>query len=294
VRRFLYWQVRLGLRPFLAPWIPLWLQRAWATLAALSTRGPAGVTAATVDLGGVPGRCLTPPAAKPGHALLYLHGGAYVIGGPGSHAKLAAHLARVTRCATYFVDYRLAPEHPFPAALDDALAAYRWLLAQQPAPRIALAGDSAGGGLALALAMSVRDAGLPPPVALALLSPWTDLTLSGASHRARAARDPMLRGAWLARSAALYAGCRALTDPLLSPAFGNLAGLPPMLIQVGSEEILLSDAEGLAQKAAQDGARATLRRYDGLWHDFQVHAGFLPESDQALVEIGAFVGAAGG
>jgi monoterpene epsilon-lactone hydrolase len=293
VRRFLYWQVRLALRPFLAPWVPLRVQRAWAALAGLTTRGPRGVTRDAVDLNGVRALRLVPAGATPDAAVLYLHGGAYVIGGPDSHAKLAAHIAHASRCVTYFVDYRLAPEHPFPAALEDALAAYRWLLTQGPAPRrIVLAGDSAGGGLALAAAMSIRDQKLPAPAALVLISPWTDLTLSGASHASKAAADPMLRASWLKDSATRYAGMRALTDPLLSPALGDLAGLPPMLIQVGSEEILLSDAERLAHGTTQAGGRAQLRRYEGLWHDFQAHAGMLPEADEALAEIGAFVGAA--
>lgn len=293
MRRFLYWQVRLALRPFLAPWVPVALQRAWAALAGLTTRGPRGVARERVDMGGVPGLRLAPADARPGDAMLFLHGGAYVIGGPASHAKLAAHLAHASRSATYFVDYRLAPEHPFPAALDDALAAYRWLIGQAPAPRrIVIAGDSAGGGLALAAAMSIRDAQLPAPAALVLISPWADLTLSGASHASKAAADPMLRAAWLKDSAARYAGARPLDDPLLSPVFGNLAGLPPVLVQVGSEEILLSDAESLCQGIRQAGGRAELRRYDGLWHDFQAHAGLLAESDAALAEIGAFVGAA--
>jgi monoterpene epsilon-lactone hydrolase len=293
VRRFLYWQVRLALRPFLAPWVPVRVQRAWAALAALTTRGPRGVAREAVDMNGVRGLRLVPSGATTDDAVLYLHGGAYVIGGPGSHAKLAAHIAQASRSVTYFVDYRLAPEHPFPAALDDALAAFRWLIAQTPPPRrIFLAGDSAGGGLALALAMSIREQKLPAPAALVLISPWTDLTLSGASHAKKAAADPMLRAAWLKDSAARYAGTRALTDPLLSPGLGDLTGLPPMLIQVGSEEILLSDAERLAHGTTQVGGRAQLQRYEGLWHDFQAHAGMLPEADQALTEIGAFIGAA--
>jgi monoterpene epsilon-lactone hydrolase len=290
VRTFLYWLVRLTLRPFLAPWNPLASQRATAALAGLATRAPAGVRREPIDLGGVPGLRLAPARVRPGHAVLYFHGGAYVIGGAASHARFAAQVAHATQATTYFVDYRLAPEHPFPAALDDALAAYRWLLAQSPG-RVALVGDSAGGGLVLALAVSIRDARLPAPDALALISPWTDLTLAGASHRDQAAADPMLRAAWLAASAAHYAGGRPLTEPLLSPAFADLAGLPRMLIQVGSEEILRSDAEQLAQRAGQAGVPVALRRYDGLWHVFQAHAGMLPESDQALAEIGAFTGA---
>jgi acetyl esterase/lipase len=290
MRTFLYWLVRLTLRPFLAPWVPIPLQRLWGRIAALSVQGPAGCTTAPLQMEGVAARKLVPATARPGHVILYLHGGAYVIGGPASHGKLAAQLGHAARCEVYFVDYRLAPEHPFPAALDDALAAYRWLLAQGlDARRVIVAGDSAGAGLALATALALRERKLPLPGALVLISPWTDLTLGGTSHRSHAQRDPMLRASWLADSAQRYAAGRPLTDPLLSPLFADLSGLPPMLVQVGSEEILLSDAEGLAQRAGAAGTAVTLRRYDGLWHDFQVHAGLLPEADRALAEIGAFV-----
>ena len=290
MRSFLYWLVRLTLRPFLAPWVPIPLQRFWGKVAALSVQGPPGFTSTPLQMGTIAARKLVPATARPGHAILYLHGGAYVIGGPASHAKLAAQLGHAARCEVYFVDYRLAPEHPFPAALDDALAAFHWLLGQGfDARQVVIAGDSAGAGLTVATALALRDRKLTLPVALVLLSPWTDLTLGGASHRSHARRDPMLRASWLADSARRYAAGRPLTDPLLSPLFANHAGLPPMLIQVGSEEILLSDAEGLAQRAGAAGTAVTLRRYDGLWHDFQVHAGLLPEADRALAEIGAFV-----
>ena len=295
MRRFLYWQIRLALRPFLAPWVPIRLQRAWGTLAALATRAPQDVAAATIDMGGVPALKLVPGNAEPGRVLLYLHGGAYVIGGPGSHRKLASQLGHATRRAVFFVDYRLAPEHPFPAALDDAIAAYRWLLDHgHAAEHIVLAGDSAGGGLALAAALSLHGRKISLPAALVLISPWTDLTLSGESHTTKAAADPMLSAAWLADSARRYANGHPLQTPLLSPLFGSLAGLPPMLIQVGSEEILLSDAERLAQRAQAAGTQVTLTRFDGLWHDFQVHAGMLPDADRALAQIGEYVDAVAG
>lgn len=285
MRAFLYWQIRLLLRPFLAPWVPLWLQRFWSTAAALGTKGPPGLRseAITATL-----QRLTPVNAQSGRAILYLHGGAYVLGGPGSHAKLAGQVAHAASVTGYFCDYRLAPEHPHPAALDDALAAYRHLL-DQGLKHIALAGDSAGGGLALATAMAIRDAKLSPPSALVLLSPWVDLTLSGESHKTRARRDPMLRSAWLEFGAQSYAYGQPQNDPLISPLFGELAGLPPMLIHVGSEEILMSDAERLTERARAAGATVQLKIYDGLWHDFQAHAGMLPESDQALAEIGTYL-----
>lgn len=294
MRRFFYWVVRLTLKPFLSPRVPVSVQRFWGGVAALTVKAAPGCSNEPFALGSVPGRKLVPATAQAGRALLYLHGGAYVIGGPASHAKLAGRLAHAVRATAYFVDYRLAPEHPFPAALDDALAAYRWLLQTHAAGAVTLAGDSAGAGLALALAMTLRDQGLPAPARLVLLSPFTDLTLSGASHRDKAGADPMLTRAWLAACGAMYAGSRPLTDPLVSPLLGDLSRLPPMLVQVGSEEILLSDAEELARRARAAGTAVTLQRYDGLWHDFQVHAGSLADADRALERIGEFADAAHG
>ncbi len=288
MRTFLYWQIRLLLRPFLAPWIPLWLQRVWSNISALSIKGPPGLRATAIEMGGVWGVQLTSSSTQADRAILYLHGGAYVLGGPASHSKLAAQIGHAAGATVYFPDYRLAPEHPFPAALDDALAAYRWLL-QRGAKHIALAGDSAGGGLALATAMAIRDERLRPPAALALISPWVDLTLSGESHQDRAQRDPMLRTSWLKSAVKKYAAGLPLNQPLLSPLFGDLGNLPAMLIQVGSEEILLSDSRALAKRAQTAGVQVQFKCFEGMWHDFQAHAGALPESDQALAEIGAFL-----
>jgi acetyl esterase/lipase len=289
LRRFLYWQIRLALRPMLAPWMPIAFQRAWASIAAASMRAPPGCSSAPAMLGNVPGLRLTPANARADRVVLYFHGGGYVIGGPRSHGKLAAQIAHAARSEAWLVDYRLAPEHPHPAALEDALSAYRWLSQQEGTGRIVLAGDSAGAGLALALAVSIRDLTLPPPAAMVLISPWTDLTLSGESQRTRRDRDPMLRRPWLAACAAHYAGELPLESAALSPLFADLMHLAPMLIQVGSEEILLSDSERLAERAKLAGVSVRLSCFDGMWHDFQVHAGMLAEADRALAEIGAFV-----
>lgn len=286
--KVLYWQIRLLLRPFLAPWIPLWVQRFWSEFTALSTKGPSGLRSVELEMGGVGGVELTSHDTRPDRVLLYLHGGAYVLGGPASHSKLAAQVGYAAGATVYLPDYRLAPEHPFPAALDDSLAAYRWLL-KRGAQCIAIAGDSAGGGLAVATAMAIRDAKLPPPAALALISPWVDLTLSGESHQTRARRDPMLRTAWLKFAVERYAYRLPQNEPLISPLFGSLTNLPPMLIQVGSEEILLSDSEVLAKRARAAGVHVQFKCYEGMWHVFQANAGSLPESDQALTEIGAFL-----
>lgn len=285
MRALLYWQIRFFLRPFLAPWVPLWLQRVWSVLTALSTKAPPGFKAEA--LGNHLHR-IRSVASRVEHTVLYLHGGAYVLGGLGSHGKLAGQIGHAAAATVYFCDYRLAPEHPYPAALDDALAAYRWLLGQG-LKNIALAGDSAGGGLALATALAIRDAKLPAPSSLVLLSPWVDLTLSGESHSSHKARDPMLRRAWLEFGAQHYAKGEPNNAPGVSPLFGDLHGLPPMLIHAGSEEILLSDAEHLAGRAKKAGVQMQLKIFEGLWHDFHAHARALPESDQALAEIGVFL-----
>jgi acetyl esterase/lipase len=281
--------VRLLFKPLLSPLVPLAVQRYGAKASGVLSRPPRGTQATKLEMNGVPARRYRTHGSENGKALLFLHGGAYVLGGPASHGALAARLGEASGTDAYLADYRLAPEHPYPAALDDALAAYRWLLQEYPAHGIVIAGDSAGGNLSLATAMAIRDAGLPPPAALALISPWLDLTHSGASAMSRAARDPMLSTAWLRASARHYAGKLALDDPRLSPLFGSLEDLPPMLVHVGSEEVVLSDSERLATSASVAGVDLELRVFDGLWHDFQLLAGQLAEADESVAELGRFL-----
>ncbi len=280
---------RLLFKPLLSTWVPLAIQRQGSKAAGLLSRVPPGTQSSRLDLNGVPMLRLQPPAAQADRAVLFLHGGAYVLGGAASHAGLAGQLGRAAGAVAYLPEYRLAPEHPYPAALDDALAAYRRLLQQYQPDRIAIAGDSAGGNLTLAAAIAIRDAGLPLPAALALISPWTDLSLSGASIRQRARRDPMLQASWIEAGARLYAGSLPLDDPRISPLFAVLHGLPPLMIHVGSEEILYSDAERLAQRAADAGVAASLHCYDGMWHDFQLNAGLLAQADASIAELGEFM-----
>jgi acetyl esterase/lipase len=243
-----------------------------------------------VEVGGVPADRVEHETATGDRAVIYLHGGGYVVGSPRVQGAIAAHLARASGATVYALDYRLAPENPFPAALDDSRAAYEWLLQRGADPgRVALAGDSAGGGLALATAAAARDAGTPMPGALVLISPWVDLTLSGETIHSKARDDAMLTRAWLTQCAEGYLDGASPDDPMASPLFADLGGLPPTLIQVGTREILLSDAVRLAERAAAAGVDVRLRRHDGLGHAFQLHAGALRASDRAIVEAAEFL-----
>jgi acetyl esterase/lipase len=223
-----------------------------------------------------------------GRAILFLHGGGYMLGSLDSHRSVAERLAVHSGCPVLSLDYRLAPEHPFPAALDDTLAAVDWLQAAgYGADGLVLAGDSAGGGLALAACLQLRDRGCPPR-GVVCLSPWTDLALGGASYRERGTDDPLLSVERLRQFARDYAGGHDLRDPGLSPVYGDLRGLPPTLIQVGEHELLLSDAQDFAQHAVLQGSPVTVQVWPGLWHVWQAMP-CLPESAAALQDIGAFV-----
>lgn len=223
------------------------------------------------------------------HVVLHLHGGAYVLGSPESHRGLAAALSRTSHAQVFMPRYRLAPEHRFPAALDDALAAYRWLVEERgfPTERIAISGDSAGGGLALATLFAARDAGLPLPSCYLGLSPWTDLAATGASMTALDGTDPWLSADMVLPASRAYAGDAALDHPLVSPLYGEFEGLPPMLVHVGSDEILYDDSVRLVERARAAGVDASLGCFPGLWHVFQAFP--LPESRTSLRELGAFV-----
>lgn len=289
LRWLLFWSIRLLLKPVLSGGIPIAVQRFWTRVMTASSRPPRGTRVEPLDMNGVPAERLSLPQSGT-RTLLYLHGGGYCVGSSRTHRGLAAHIARAAGATVHVPDYRLAPEHPHPAALDDALAAYRWLLARGTSPaQIILGGDSAGGGLALAAAVAMRETKLPLPAALVLLSPWADLTLSGDSARTHIGRDPMLTPSILGLWSRLYLGGHPPDHPACSPLFVPLAGLPPMLIQVGSEETLLSDSQQLAEKARAAGVPVRLSLYEGLWHDFQAHAGLLREADRAITEIGDFV-----
>jgi monoterpene epsilon-lactone hydrolase len=277
-------------RPSLDPRVPVGVQRRWNALLAKATMLPGGTHRERVDLGGVAADRVQHEAGDGGYAVIYLHGGGYVAGSPRVQGAIPAHIGLASGATVYALDYRLAPEHPFPAALDDARGAYEWLVERGADPaRVALIGDSAGGGLALATALAARDTGLPSPGALVLISPWVDLTLGGETMDTKAGDDAMLTRAWLADCARLYAGGAPLDDPAASPLFGELTGLPPTLIQVGTREVLLSDAERLAERAAGAGVDVELQRFEGLGHAFQLHAGVLNASDRAIARVAEFV-----
>ena len=240
------------------------------------------------DLGGVPTEWTRGNHPARG-AILYCHGGGFVMGSSRAYRSMAARLAALTRCDVAVIDYRLAPEHVYPAAPDDAIAAYRALLSRFDASRIVIAGDSAGGNLALVTLLRARDQGLPLPGGAVLLSPWTDLTGSGGSMRTNAKRDPMLPAQRIDEAARLYAPTAQLDHPDVSPLFGDFSGLPPLSVHVGTTEILLDDSQRLVERARQHGVSAELERWHRMPHVFPMFAEFLPEGRQALELIGRFV-----
>jgi acetyl esterase/lipase len=239
-------------------------------------------------LGGVPVEWTRPRDAR--GVVYYCHGGGYLVGSPVAYRRFASRLARASHHDVAMIDYRLAPEHPFPAATDDALAGYRALLAAGHDPAsIVLAGDSAGGGLALVTLLRIVEAGLALPAAAVLLSPWTDLAATGRSVHENAAADPMLPASRIAEAAAMYAADVPLEHPWVSPLYGDFAGLPPLLVLVGSTEILRDDAVRIAERARAAGVDAELQVWRNAPHVFPVFADILPEGRRAVHHIADFV-----
>ena len=263
-------------------------QRARQKQAIKAMRLPAGIRCRPVSVEGIPAEWIEAPGLAPG-VLLYLHGGAIALGSIDASREWVARLARATKARALLIGDRLAPEHPYPAALDDVTAAYLWLLKEGVEPsEIILAGDSAGGGLALSTLVRLRDTGHPLPAGAVCISPWTDLALSGDSIQARAQADPILTSSDLETYAGYYAGTVKRTEPLLSPLYADWQALPPLLIQVGSEEILLDDAVRCAEKARRAGVDVALETWEGMFHVFHMLP-FLPETKRALESIAAFV-----
>ena len=239
-----------------------------------------------VNTGGVPAEWAIAPGARDERVLVYVHGGGYTMGSLATHRALCARLSRLGHMRVLNVAYRLAPEHPHPAAVEDATAAVRWVYAQGFAPsRVAIGGDSAGGGLTLATLLALRDAGAPLPAAGVCISPWTDLSASGDSIRTKASVDPMVTEGPLRAMAAAYLGGKEARTPLASPLFADLRGLPPLLVQVGDAELLLDDATRLASRARAAGVDVTLEVWEEMFHVWHAFAEILPEAARACERI---------
>lgn len=248
----------------------------------------ADVRALEVDAGGVPADWVSVEASEPDRVVLYLHGGGYVMGSRNTHRGLAGRIARAARARVLLPEYRLAPEHPFPAAVEDATACWRWLLAEGQAPdRAAIAGDSAGGGLALATLLALQQAGEKLPACAVGLSPWTDLEGSGPTAEPGAVDDPMLTPEGVRSGGRQYAEFDR-RHPLAAPLHGDPTGLPPLLLQVGTREILLSDSTRFAEKARGAGVDVTLEVEEGLIHVWQIFPD-VPEARAAVERVGAFI-----
>ena len=251
---------------------------------------PRGTRVESVMAGRVPAEWIVPASVETDAVLLYLHGGGYAAGSFVTHRVVAEKMAQLARGRALLPAYRLAPEHRFPAAVDDTMAVYRWLTREYGADpaRVVVAGDSAGGGLTIALAVSARDAGLPLPAALACVSPWTDLAGTGESMRTKVGVDPCFTPEGLHLQAREYLGDADPMHPLASPLYADLRGLPPVMVQVGEDELLLDDARRLVERARASGVDATLDLWPGLWHIF-ASQGTFPESRQAMHRLGDFL-----
>lgn len=251
---------------------------------------PETIQVETVEADGIQAEWLTPHNANPAHVILFFHGGGYVTGSIADHRMMCGLLAEAANTKVLVPEYRLAPEHPFPAAVDDALKVYHWLLKQGfSSEKIILAGDSAGGGLSLAAALALKEKGESLPAAILCLSPWADLTLKGDSHTTRAKAEVILKTETLREWSLCYTDEANLSNPLVSPVFGDFRGFPPIFIQVGSDEVLLNDALMVTEKARSAGVDVTLKVWDGMWHVWQALGNLLPENKKTFEEIARFV-----
>jgi acetyl esterase/lipase len=265
-------------------------RRTYALFDALVPKPPRSTQTRAIDAGGVKADLIVTPASRSDRHILFLHGGGYTVGSPVTYRHFTWRVAAAAKARLLAIDYRLAPEHPLPAALEDALASYRWLLAGGAASRqIVVAGDSSGGGLALGLLLKLRDDGLPLPAAAVVLSPWTDLALTGTSLVTNADADPMLNASELPALAAAYLGGADPRNSYASPLYGDPAGLPPTLIHVGGDEILHDDAVRMAEKMRVAGCAVELEIWPCMPHVWHLLAPFVPEANAANARIGGFV-----
>jgi cation diffusion facilitator CzcD-associated flavoprotein CzcO/acetyl esterase/lipase len=282
---------RLLQRSIQRPWVPIRVQRAWTEAAARITRTPSDIEISSGTLAGLPCDRLVREGADPSRAILYLHGGAYVLGSRRTHRSFAAQIATAGGVPVHLLDYRLGPEHKHPAALEDAVTAYRDLIATGiDAGSIVVAGDSAGGGLAVALATRLRDEGESLPAGIVILNGWLDLSCSGESTVYNRRRDAGLLRPWTLYGGESYRGEADPLDPELSPVAADLRGLPPTYLQVGTHDLLLSDSDRFADRARAAGVEIGYTRFAGMWHDFQLGAGLLREADEAMVDLGRALG----
>jgi len=269
------------------------IEQARAGLEALSeiVKPAADVQCEPVDVDGVPGEWVAASNADPERIVYYLHGGGYTIGSIKSHRELVSRVSRAAAARALLVEYRLAPEHRFPAAVEDALSGYRWLISNGADPaRMVIAGDSAGGGLTVATLVALRDAGDPLPAAGVCISPWLDMEAKGESMKTRAERDPWIDPEHIKLGAETYLGEGGdPRNPLANPLHADLTGLPPLLVQVGDSEVLLDDSTRLAERTKAAGVDVTLEVWDEMVHVFQAFAFMLPEGQQAIDRIGEFI-----
>ncbi len=250
---------------------------------------PGDVRCEAVDADGVPAEWITTPETLDERVIFYLHGGGYAVCSINTHRELISRLSRAARARALAIDYRLAPENPFPAAVEDSAKAYQWLLSTGLDPaRLVIAGDSAGGGLAIATLVSMRDAGKPLPAAVVCLSPWVDLECLGESLTSKDEDDLMINRDDILQMAGAYLGGAHPRTPLASPLYADLTGLPPLLIQVGTAEELLNDSTRLAERAQAAGVHVTLEPWVDMIHVWHTFAAILPEGQQAIDRIGAF------
>lgn len=251
---------------------------------------PRDVRIRSETIAGVDGDWLVPPGCDEAPLLYFLHGGAYVMGSSRTHRRMLACLAKAAAVRAYLPNYRLAPEHPFPHGIEDASNVYRELLMRGESPsRIAIGGDSAGGGLTMATLLTLRERDVPMPAGTVLLSPWLDLTASGESMHSRAGIDPLFRPQHMPGAADFYCDRHSRRDPRVSPVFADVSGLPPTLVQVGDHEILLSDATRIVERLTQAGVPATLDVWPEMWHVFQFFAGLMPEATRAIGQLAIFL-----
>lgn len=264
-------------------------RREWEEEALLQVL-PAGASWSETVAGGIASEWMDMPDAVGDRVFLLLHGGGYIAGSPKTHRRMAANLGQATGMRVLVPDYRLAPEHPFPAGVEDVIAAYDWLRAQGiSAANIVVGGDSAGGGLALSMLLRLRETGAEMPRAAVLLAPWTDLTVSSESYERLRHLDPIITREGLREAGLWYAGESDPADPRMSPLFADVAGLPPMLIHAGGDEVMVDDSRIFAERARAVGVDVEFKIFPGMWHVFQGAGTTIPEARTAIAEIGDYV-----